>query len=114
MCLGLPMRVLAARPGHATVQGRGRVCEVQTALVGEVACGDWLLVFLDSARECITAARAAEVNATLDLLEAALAAPGDVQDTVPAFDLPSRLSAVQMAQLTHPTGLSPVVQKETR
>jgi hydrogenase maturation protease len=43
MCIGLPMQVLATRPGFATVTGRGETREVNTALVGErsPATGCW-------------------------------------------------------------------------
>ena len=93
MCIGLPMQVCARRPGFATVQGRGEQREVSTALVGEPAVGDWLLVFLDGAREAISPARAAEVDATLDLLQAALV--GDAARDA-SFTLPSATSAEQL------------------
>ncbi|OYU95846.1 MAG: hydrogenase, partial [Burkholderiales bacterium PBB5] len=72
MCIGLPLQVIATRAGFATVAGRGGQREVSTALVGEPALGQWLLVFIDGARELIDPQRAAEVNATLDLVEAAM------------------------------------------
>ncbi|WP_310732431.1 HypC/HybG/HupF family hydrogenase formation chaperone [Rubrivivax gelatinosus] len=78
--------------------GRDRTQPVETALVGEVAPGDWLLVFLDSARERIDAARAAEVDATLDLLEQALG--GGHADAAAGFVLPSAMDATQLAALT--------------
>ncbi|PZP32372.1 MAG: hydrogenase [Roseateles depolymerans] len=102
MCIGLPVQVLQARPGHARVFGRGREFEVNTALVGDCRPGDWLLIFLDSARERLCAERAAEVDAALDLVEQALAGPaspaGPAAD--PGFALPSALSAAQLMALT--------------
>ncbi|MFO1338542.1 MAG: HypC/HybG/HupF family hydrogenase formation chaperone [Burkholderiaceae bacterium] len=98
MCIGIPMQVSARRPGFATVRGRGEQREVATALVGEPAVGDWLLVFLDGAREAISAARAAEVDATLDLLQAALA--GDATGADASFTLPSAASAEQLRAWT--------------
>lgn len=98
MCIAIPMNVVAARPGFAQVVGRGEWREVNTALVGDVQPGDWLLVFLDAARELIDARRAAEVNATLDLLQAALAGTSAAAD--PGFALPSALSAAQIAVLS--------------
>ncbi len=100
MCIGIPMRVVETRPGHALVQGRGEVRLVNTALVDEPAAGDWLLVFLDAARETITPERAAEVDATLDLLDAAMAGQDDAASDTAAFDLPSAMSAEQLAALT--------------
>jgi hydrogenase expression/formation protein HypC len=110
MCIGLPMRVLSARDGRARVAGRGEEREVETLLVGAVEPGDWLLVFIDSARERLSAERAAEVDATLDLLADALggSALGEI-----GFELPSAMSAAQLAALAgqpappqHPIELS--------
>ncbi len=97
MCIAIPLRVTAVRPGRATCEGRGEVREVETALVGECAVGDWLLVFIDSARERITPARAAEVNAALDLLQRAMLGEADGDF---GFTLPSAMSADQLAALS--------------
>ncbi len=94
------MQVLYTRPGRATVVGRGQRQEVDTALVGEVQAGDWLLVFLGAARELLSAQRAAEVNDMLDLLEAATR--GQAQVAVPGFALPSHMTPQQLAALTGP------------
>lgn len=104
MCIGIPMQVLSLEPGHANCQGRGQARRVRTALVGSVAAGDWLLVFLDSAQECIDAQRAQEINGTLDLLEAVL--QGHETKNTPArldhvaFELPSRMSREQLLALS--------------
>lgn len=91
------MQVLAVRPGHAMVRRGAEQREVNTALAGPVAPGDWLLVFLDDARELLTPARAAEIEATLALVEAALADPGSTEAiAAPAFDLPSSWTAEQL------------------
>lgn len=99
MCIGLPMQVLSTTPGHATVAGRGVQRHIDTALVGEVQPGDWLLIFLDAARERISAERAAEVNATLDLM-AGLMAGAETDPAQACFELPSAMSAGQLAMLT--------------
>jgi hydrogenase expression/formation protein HypC len=100
MCIGLPMCVLGTRPGVARVAGRGEEREVDTALVGTPEPGDWLLVFLDAARERLSPQRAHEVNATLDMLAAAMTGQ-DLAD--PVFELPSAMSAAQLAMLAaHP------------
>lgn len=98
MCIGLPMQVEATRPGRATVQGRSQRQEVDTALVGEVQPGDWLLVFLGAAREVLSAERAAEVNDLLDLLDAATR--GRHHDADPGFALPSHMTLQQLAALS--------------
>lgn len=98
MCMGIPMQVVALEPGHALCEGRGARRRVRTALVGEVAPGNWLLVFLDSAQELISAARAREVDATLDLLESVM--QGGAHDDVVAFALPSAMSWEQLQALS--------------
>ena len=101
MCIGLPMQVLAPLPGAALCLDRqGRQRQIDTALVGACQAGDWLLVFLDAARERLDAARAAEIDATLALLEAALAGVPSAAAAAPAFVLPSALDAAQLAALT--------------
>ena len=104
MCIGLPMCVTDLEPGHAWCAGRGELRRVNTALVGAVAVGDWLLVFLGDARETISAERAAEVNATLDLVFGALAGGGLGEA---GFALPSATSAEALRRLyptvTHPS-----------
>lgn len=113
MCIGLPMIVRSTRPGFATVEGRGDVRDVNTALVGDVRAGQWLLVFLDGARERIDAGRAAEVNAALDLLAGALGASPSAPPAMPAepgFALPSALSAADVAAMTqaHAAAAQPI------
>jgi hydrogenase maturation protease len=99
MCVAMPMQVLSLSPGHALVAGRGERRHVNTSLVGTLAPGDWVLVFLDSARMRIDAASAAEVNATLDLVEAAMQ-QRDGAEGAAAFDLPSQLSTHDLLALT--------------
>ena len=101
MCIGIPMQVIATEPGFARVSGRGETRRIKTALVGDVDTGQWLLVFLDDAREVLTSERAAEVNATLDLLAAAMGA-GNAGDTHAdaAFALPSAMDMDALRRLT--------------
>ncbi len=72
MCIGIPMQVIETDGRLALCEGRGERRRINTALVGDVAVGDWLLVFLDDARERIDVDRATEVNAALDLVLAAM------------------------------------------
>ena len=97
MCIGVPMEVLTLRPGFALALGRGSWREVNTALVGDLRVGDWVLVFLDSAREIISAERAREIDATLDLLQSAFS--GDAGADA-SFTLPSAMSAAELSALT--------------
>lgn len=97
MCIGIPMQIVSVEPGHAICRGRGEQRRVRTLLVAEPAVGDWVLVFLDSVRERIDARRAAEIDATLDLLAAAQAGAGS--STAAEFALPSAASAQELLAL---------------
>jgi len=98
MCIGIPMQVASIEPGHALCSGRGETRRVRTALVGDVVPGEWLLIFIDSAQERLEPQRVAEIDATLDLLQAAM--NGDAQDPADAFDLPSRWTTAQLRALS--------------
>lgn len=98
MCIGIPMQVVEAEGRFAWCEGRGERRRINTALVGTVVPGGWLLVFLDDARESIDADRAAEVNAALDLVLGAMQGaelPGDID-----FALPSQMNTEQLRALT--------------
>lgn len=92
------MQVTATEPGHAWCEGRGERRRVNTALVGPVEAGDWLLVFLADARERIDADRAAEVNAALDLVLGAMQGLG--ADGEAGFTLPSQMTTEQLRRLS--------------
>ncbi len=98
MCIGIPMQVIEADGRFALCEGRGERRRINTALVGEVVPGDWLLVFLDDARESIDAARAAEVNAALDLVLGAMQGADLAVDI--DFALPSQMNTDQLRALT--------------
>jgi hydrogenase expression/formation protein HypC len=101
MCVGVPMQVEAVEPGFAWATGRGERRRVALALVGECQPGDWLLVFLEQARERIDAHRAAEIGSALDLLEAALAGKVESAQAAAQFALPSQQTAAALAVLTN-------------
>ncbi|CAG0906858.1 unnamed protein product, partial [Darwinula stevensoni] len=56
----------------AKVVGRGEHKRINTALVGHVNIGDWLLIFMNDAREILSPQRAQEIDATLNMVEAAM------------------------------------------
>jgi hydrogenase expression/formation protein HypC len=105
MCIGTPMRVLQAWPDRALASGRGATETVDTRLVGPCAHGDWLLVFQGAARERLEPARAAEIDAALDLLQAALEGDLGAAGADPGFALPSAMTTEQLAALTTPGGV---------
>lgn len=101
MCIGIPMQVLAVSGGFADCRGRGERRRISTLLVGDCAPGDWLLTFLDDARERIDGVRAGEINAVLDMLQAALGGDAGSAGDFPApdFILPSSMSAAEVGAL---------------
>ena len=112
MCIGMPMTVCAVEPGHAWVEGRGQRRRVNTALVGEPVVGEWLLIFLEGARERLSPERAAEVNAALDLIEGAMGLGNATFDPLsdPGFMLPSAMSAAEVARLAGHGAAAPTVE----
>jgi len=72
MCVGIPMQVLDVNGAIALCEGMGRREQVNTLLTGEPKVGDWVLVFLGSAREIITAEHAATIADALTAVDLAL------------------------------------------
>ncbi len=68
MCIGLPMQVVEPRGRYALCRFDGELREIDTVLVGDQPAGTWLLVFLDAAREVITAEQAAKTGDALRAL----------------------------------------------
>ncbi len=103
MCIGLPWRVVECRPGHAICEGRGERRKVDMTLVGDQPPGTWVLVFLNAAREVVTADQAQLVTQALEALS--LASSGGVsKDDIDALfpdlagrepELPSHLRKAQ-------------------
>ena len=114
MCVGIPMQVTAITPGHAFCTGREGVRQVRTALVGDVSLGDWVLVFLDSVQEIISAERAFEVNATLDLMQSVWTNRPDLANAAPAFELPSALTAQDLQTLIGRTNVAQTTVNRTQ
>jgi hydrogenase expression/formation protein HypC len=75
MCIGIPMQVVERRSRFALCEGAGEAREIDMALVGEQTGGTWVLVFLDAAREVISAEDAARITDALTAL--ALIAEGE-------------------------------------
>jgi len=103
MCLALPMQIQTVEPGYAWAQGRGGLRRIDLSLVGECAPGDYVLVFLDAARERIDELRAREIDQTLDLLDAALSGEPERAAAQASFALPSQLDAQAVTELTTAT-----------
>lgn len=78
MCLGIPMQVIEIEGIFALCDSRNGRSRINTMLVGDVAPGQWLLTFLDTARELIDDERAAQINLALDALQMTAAGNLDV------------------------------------
>lgn len=104
MCIGLPMRVLECDGARALCEGQGERRSIDMMLVGEQAPGTWVLVFLDAAREVISAEHAALVGQALDALGLAMTGSTAVDHLFPDLagrepELPSHLKE-QLAKTT--------------
>jgi hydrogenase expression/formation protein HypC len=94
------MQVIEAGLGFARCRDRhGEERRIDLSLVGPCVVGDWLLIFLDAARERLDAQRASEIDSTLRLLEDALFGTAPQPDSAPGFSLPSAMSAGHLAAL---------------
>ncbi len=65
MCLSLPARVVAVDPLGATVETEGRLGRAITALVPDLAVGDWVLVSAGTVIERLDPERARLIRDTL-------------------------------------------------
>lgn len=78
MCIGIPMQVLETRGESALCVYRGETGLVDMMLVGEQPKGAWLLVFLDTAREVISADKARQINDALEAMRLAMQGETDI------------------------------------
>lgn len=78
MCIGVPMQIVEPGESHAWCDGRGGRSRVDLAIVGPQPAGAWVLAFQGAARRVLSADEAAQTNAALDALEAALAGEQDL------------------------------------
>lgn len=70
MCIGIPVQVVEPGDFVALCRGRNGEQEVNMMLVGPQEAGTWVLNFLGSAREVMTADDAAKMDSALDALAA--------------------------------------------
>jgi len=78
MCIGVPMRVVAATNGRTLCEGRGERVVVDTMLVGELPVGAWVLAFRGIAVRVLSPDEARATDAALDALAGALAGEGGI------------------------------------
>ena len=72
MCLGIPMQVVESGLGFAWCDYEGTKRRIDTMLVGDVQPGNWLLVFIDAAREVIPSKDAHRIRAALGALNSVM------------------------------------------
>lgn len=72
------MQVVECRPGVALCEAGKETHLIDTALVGDVAPGTWLMVFLGAAREVISAEAARQTADALQALRLALSGETDL------------------------------------
>lgn len=97
MCVGIPMQITAI-DGIAATTTNGRHNEViDLSLTPDAQVGDWLLTFLGTSREIISADEAQKIGAALDGLKSVMNggalgdAFADLENTGP--QLPAHLQA---------------------
>ncbi|HSO07069.1 MAG TPA: HypC/HybG/HupF family hydrogenase formation chaperone [Pelomicrobium sp.] len=78
MCVGLPMQVVSGDDVAAVCERRGERATINMMLVGAQPPGTWVLTFMGAAREVLSGADAAQIDAALDAVAAALAGNTDV------------------------------------
>ncbi len=66
MCIGVPVEVIEAGEFFSRCRGRNGEEQVNMVLIGVQPVGTWVLNFLGSAREVITAEDAAQIDRALD------------------------------------------------
>ncbi len=88
MCIGIPMQVLEVEGMRALCEGMGRRQHVDTLLIDTPEPGDWVLVFLNSAREIIDEAQAKTIADALTAVNLALAGETSLDHLFP--DLANR------------------------
>lgn len=92
MCVGLPMCVREPRGTTALCEAEGQTRLIDMSLVGDVPAGTWVLVFIDAAREVVSAEHAAVVTSALKALDLAMSGAAGTDDIDRLFpDLANRV-----------------------
>lgn len=107
MCIGLPMRIESRTGDSAACTGPDGFATVDLALVPEARVGDYVLVFLGSARRLLEAAEARRIAEALSAMAAVMAGTADASALDRAFadldrepQLPPHLAAALAAGRT--------------
>lgn len=108
MCMAIPMQVLHCDGIAASCRDRdGSEVVVDCLMTGPLEAGQWVLIFLGSAREVVDADEAARISSAIDALDAMQAGELLAGSAVDAFfpdlagrepQLPPHLEAQRQAQ----------------
>jgi hydrogenase expression/formation protein HypC len=90
MCIGIPVQVVESGEFVSLCRGRNGDEQVNMLITGPQPEGTWVLNFLGSAREVLTAEDAEKINSALDALEAVMSGDPDVDVDQYFPDLASR------------------------
>ena len=76
MCIGAPVQVIESHGFTALCRGRNGEEEINMMLIGPQPEGTWVVNFLGSARDVLTAEEAQRINEAMDELAALMASEG--------------------------------------
>ena len=85
MCIGIPVQVVEDQGLLARCRGRNGEELVNMMLIGPQPVGTWVVNFLGSARDVVTAEEASLINSALDGLSAAMRGETDLEQYFPAI-----------------------------
>jgi len=83
MCIGVPMQVIEDYEFQALCQGLDGARMIDTRLVGRQSAGNWLLVFLDAAREELEPERALLIQSAVAGLHQVMNGDADIDRWFP-------------------------------
>lgn len=78
MCIAIPMQVVEAGDGYAWCEGMGERRQIDTMLVGNQPVDTWLLTFINSAREVLTADDAARITDAVQAVNLVMQGDADI------------------------------------
>jgi len=78
VCVGIPVQVVEAGEFFARCRGRNGEEQVNMMLIGSQPPGTWVLNFLGSAREILSAEEAANIDRALDGLSAIMGGAAEI------------------------------------
>lgn len=83
MCIGIPMQIIETGFATALCEGMGVQRQVDTLLIGDQPIGTWVLIFLNSAREVLTADDAEKISAAVTAVNIVMEDPTLSSDKLP-------------------------------